>query len=220
MSQRLPYPKQVYRLWYQYLQIARQSSDKKVRKALERSARYYKPWGDIDNVKFDAWWKKYNHLFEEQFSIRRLSRSDRPDPKSLLIEVPLTQPKGKLFSQVRKIIADAYPISKPIKGKFRPVSQYRLTAGAEPRTLALNDMLIVYRDVYLKNKPLRGQELLDKVHAFYRGRKRNKQIPSLLQIDEKNEDNRRALRNMRRYISKAERVMLNVAKGNFPGDYE
>jgi hypothetical protein len=113
-------------------------------------------------------------LFEEQFSVCRLPRGGKPvDPTALIIEVPLTQPKGKLFAQVRKIIADAYPIQKPGKTKFRPVSQYRLTAGAEPRHLVLREMLTVYRDVYLKNKKLRGQKLLDKIHVFYSGRKRN-----------------------------------------------
>jgi hypothetical protein len=221
MKNRLPNRKEAYRLWFEYLRVARQSSDQKIRRALERSARFYERWGNIESVTFDHWWRENEHLFEEKSSVRRLSRGDKPaDQTALIIEVPLTQPKGKLVAQVREIIRNAYPAQTPRKAHFRPVSQYRLSAGAEPRLLALREMLNVYRHVYLKNKNLRGQELLDKVHVYYRGRKRNKRIPSLLLVSELDEDNRRALRNMRRYISKAERVMLNVAKGEFPGRYE
>ena len=221
MKSRLPYRKEAYRLWFEYLRIARRSKDQKVRTALERSARFYEPWGNIENVKFDQWWRGNEHLFEEKSSVRRLSRGQKPaDPTALIIEVPFTQTKAKLFAQVRELIRNAYPTQTPRKGRFRPVSQYRLSAGAEPRLMALREMLNVYREVYLKNKDLRGQELLDKVHAYYRGRKRKQQVPSLLLVAKLDEDNSRALRNMRRYISKAERVMLNVVRGEFPGRYE
>lgn len=152
MKTRLPYRKEAYRLWFEYLRLARGSKDERVTKALKRSAKYYEPWGDLENVKFDLWWRQYEHLFKEQFSVRRLSRGEKPaDKTALIIEVPLTQTKAKLFAQVRNIIRNAYPTQKPRKGHFRPVSQYRLSAGAEPRFLALREMLNVYR-VYLQNK--------------------------------------------------------------------
>jgi|SRR5271156_3337454 hypothetical protein len=161
MKTPLPYRKEAYRLWFQYLRVARQSSDPKVGKALKRFARYYGPWGNDENVKFDQWWKENEHLFEEQFSVRRLSRLENPaDPTALIIEVPLTQPKTKLFAQVREIIRHAYPTQKPRKGTFRPVSQYRLTVGAEPRLLALREMLTVYRKFAGTEAPRRGLRIL------------------------------------------------------------
>jgi hypothetical protein len=214
----LPYRKEAYRLWFEYLRIARRSKDQKVRKALARSAKYYDSWGNIDDVKFDRWWKQHEHLFEEQFTVRRLSRGQKPtDPTSLIIEVPLTQPKVKLLAQVRDIIRSNYPSQNPRKGRFRPVSQYRLTAGAEPRLVALNDTLNVYR-VYLQNKELRGLQLLKKIHAFYHGRKRKGEVPAHLDFGRLG-DSITAQRNMRRYIARANRIVLNVAKGEFPGQY-
>jgi hypothetical protein len=111
----------------------------------------------------------------------------------------------------------AYPTQTARKGHFRPVSQYRLTAGAEPRPLALRDMLNVYR-VYLENKDLRGSKLLDKIHAFYLGRKRNQKIPAHFDFSRLG-DSIVAQRNVRRYIAKAKRITLNVANGEFPGQY-
>jgi hypothetical protein len=119
MKTRLPYPKEAYRLWFEYLRLARSSKDERVTKPLKRSAKYYKPWGDVENVKFDPWWRQYGHLFEEQFSVRRLSRGEKPtDKTALIIEVPLTQTKAKLFAQVRDIIRNAYPTPNPKKGAF------------------------------------------------------------------------------------------------------
>jgi len=104
------------------------------------------------------------------------------------------------------------------KSKKVPTSVYRLREGAEPKLLAVREMLTVYRDVYLKNKDLRGTDLLEKVHVFYLGRKRRAKVPTPL-LPDKYGDKSVAMRNMRRYISKAERVMLNVANGQFPGKY-
>ena len=106
-------------VWFEYLRIARRSKDQKVTKALAKSAGYYAPWGDLDNVTFDQWWRQNEHLFEEQFSVRRLSPGQKPaDPTALIIEVPLTQPKAKLFSQVRAIIREYYPNEKARKRHF------------------------------------------------------------------------------------------------------
>jgi hypothetical protein len=224
MRSKLPYRKEAYRLWFEYLRVARRSKDPKVTKALARSARYYSPWGNIENFKFDQWWRQYEHLFEEQFTVRRLSRREKPaDPMALIIEVPLTQPKAKLLAQVREIIREAYPTVPQQKRHLRPVSQYRLTAGAEPRLSALREMLHVHR-VYLENKDssgkdLRGSRLLEKIHAYYLARKRKSKIPAHLDFSRLG-DSIVAQRNIRRYITKAQRIVLNVAKGEFPGQYE
>jgi hypothetical protein len=136
----------------------------------------------------------------------------------LIIEVPLTQTKAKLFAQVRDIIRNAYPTPNPKKGHFRPVSQYRLTAGAEPRFPALRETLNVYR-VYLQNKNLRGLKLLEKIHAYYLGRKRKAKIPAHLDFSREG-DTITAQRNMRRYIARAKRITLNVARGAFLGSID
>jgi hypothetical protein len=218
----LPYRREAYRLWFEYLRVALRSSNQKVREVLKRSAPYYAPWGDISNVKFDQWWKDKAHLFEEEYAVRRLGHGEKPtDRSNLLLEIPLSQPRTKVIKQIRELVREASSLQKKSRTrKNRPTSQYRLTRGAEPRLLALREMLTVYRAVYLKNRGLRGVKLLEKVHEYYLGRK-NKyraKVPQPL-IPDKYDDRTVALRNMRRYITKAERVMLNVANGEFPGTY-
>ena len=79
-------------------------------------------------------------------------------------------------------------------------------------------MLTVYRDVYLKYPNARGKALLHEMRAFYlRKQKRFAKISE--QLDDTTGKLEDRMRNLRRYISKAQRVMLNVASGQFPGKY-
>jgi hypothetical protein len=220
------YNREAYRLWFEYLRVALKSSDNKILDALERSKPFYAHWGDVANTKFDKWWKEKGHLFADKYVVRQLQIGDKPiDPGALIVEIPLTQSPTKLTKQVGGIIQDAWNARQreARKGKRRPTSEYKLTAGAEPKLRAVREMLTVYRDGYLKekHKSLRGSDLLEEVHRLYLKR-RNKcwaKVPTPLLYDRKYGDNSVALRNLRRYIQKAERIVLNVANGEFPGRY-
>ena len=142
--------------------------------------------------------------------------------KSLVVEIPLTQSSSEIMKAVRHVIRDALssgiqPIEKTHDCR---VPHYRPTIGAEPKLIAVREMLTVYRDVYLANPRLRGEKLLDAAHRHYLGRrnKRWAKVPMALHLD--NDGGKiRPMRNLRRYIQKAENVMLNVARGEFPGIY-
>jgi hypothetical protein len=221
MKNALPYRREAYRLWFEYLRVARNSTLTRVREALKQSAPFYAPWGDISNVKFDQWWKEKGYLFEDKYVVRRLTARETPsNPESLIVEIPLSRSPTMLLKDVKTLIQEAFAkqAREFKKSKKVPTSVYRLTDGAEPKLLAVREMLTVYRDVYLKNRELRGTDLLEKVHALYLARKRRANVPTPLLYD-KYGDKSVAMRNMRRYITKAERVMLNVANGEFPGRY-
>lgn len=218
----LLYRRDIYRLWFDYLRLARASDEPRVKAALANSAIFYAPWGDVTNVKFDKWWKTHGHLFEEKHVVRRLRNGEAPsDPSALVIQVPLTQSQSILTKGVRAVIREAFAEQGRVtkKAKKRPTSSYSPTQGAEPKRIAVHQMLVVYRDVYLKTKPrLRGKKLLGAVHKFYQGRKRKKAIPmQFMRSDYSGKGS--PLRNLRRYIQKAEKIMRNVADGEFPGRY-
>jgi hypothetical protein len=223
MNRALPYRREVYRLWFEYLKVARGSHDSAVQKSLKSSADFYPPWDDVSNIKFDPWWKTHGYLFEERHTVRGLRLGEFPsDPNSLVIEVPLTQSPTELTRHVKVIIQERFAELERSKAKSKkqPSSIYRPTEGAEPKLLALREMLTVYRDVYLKDPRLRGEKLLDAVHSFYLGRKNKRwaKVPTPL-LTGGYEGNVRPLRNLRRYIQKAETVINNVARGEFPGKY-
>ena len=144
------------------------------------------------------------------------------DPNALVIEIPLTQSSTEIMKAVRYVVRDALSKRSPAYRKDTrvPSALYRPTAGAEPKLLAVREMLTVYRDVYLKNPRIHGEKLLREAHLFYLGRKNKRwaKIPTPLMTDF-SIDKIRAMRNLLRYIQKAERIMLNVAQGELPGKY-
>jgi hypothetical protein len=226
---RLPYGKrggqrEPYRLWFEFLRLARASAEPEVRRALSASARFYAPWEDVMNVHFDDWWRGHSHLFEEKLSVRRLARREAPsDPDALVLELPLALSTVALVRQVRAVIREARDARpRPARRtRRRPMATYRLTEGAEPNLRAMRIMLAMYRDVRLRDPKLRGKKLLDAAHAYYARRKseEGKKVPGSLRPDRYG-DTITAMRNLGRYIQRAKKITLNVARGEFPGRYD
>ena len=215
--------KEAFRLWFEYLKIARLSKDAKIKSALVVSEPYYRPWEMDTADKFDPWWKTHLHLFEEKYFVREFTAGEAPlDPDALLVEIPLTQSPTILTKKVKAIIQAAFEARERTerKGKKKPTAYYRLTEGSEPKFDAVREMLSVYRDVHLKNPKLKGEKLLAATHQYYLGRKNKRwaKVPMALMYNHEDEKVR-AMRNLRRYIQKAEQVVLNVARGQFPGEY-
>jgi hypothetical protein len=219
----LAYRRENYRLWFEYLKLARTSSDKDVRRALEQSRAFYAPWGTDTTVKFDAWWKTHAALFEDKHQIRVLQPGEeRSDPAALVLEIPLTRSATAIISQIRPLLEDAVAVhaKSARKSKLQPTASYRLTVGAEPKLLAIRESLTIYREVCLKNPGLKGHSLLNAVHAYYLGRKVAKKAKVPIPLLYTNDIDRiRAMKNLNRYIHRAKDIMLNVAKGDFPGRY-
>ncbi len=224
---RLPYHRETYRLWFEYLRVAKKSERQDVKDALKRSASFYAPWGDVLSERFDVWWKKNGHLFEQRNIVRQLRVGELPsDPQALIVEIPLNRSTTKLTKAVKALIEQAWKErEKQGKRKNKTVasSSYSITEGAEPKLRAVREMLTVYRDVHLKNPALGGYDLLRAVQNHYKNRKQKRwaKIPMALTVAASNNPELRntAMRNLRRYITKAETVTLNVARGEFPGRY-
>ena len=140
-----------------------------------------------------------------------------------LSEIPLTQSPTILTRKVKEIIQKSHDsrAKKSRKAKSIPSAYYKLTDGSEPKFDAIREMLSIYRDVYLKNRSLRGDKLLEATHGYYlkRKNKRYAKVPMSFQHSGSNSNKIGAMRNLRRYIQKAEKVVLNVARGQFPGTY-
>jgi hypothetical protein len=214
--------KRAYRLWFEYLRVARLSTKKEIKSAITAYSGAYRDWHMDEATKFDSWWKDHSHLFEERYFVRPLGIGEEPlDSDALILEIPLTQSPTILTRKVRALIQEAYSLKakQNKKSKTKATAQYKITDGVEPKFDAIREMLSIYRDVYLKNPTLKGRKLLDKVHQYYKSRKNQyKKVPSQFQ-HQGGDDEQRALRNLNRYIHKAEKIVLNVARGEFPGKY-
>lgn len=222
----LTYRRETYRLWFEYLKVACASRNPEVIATLKSTTDFYAPWEVTPDARFDPWWKTHQHLFAEEHTVRALAHGEVPsDADALVVMIPLTQSPTVLTRQVKAIIQAAAAereksAAKKRKAKKSSSARYRPTDGAEPKLAAVREMLTVYRDVHLKSPKLRGETLLNAAHAFYLGRKskRGAKIPMALQVNNVSGATA-AMRNLRRYIQKAEAVVFNVARGEFPGEY-
>lgn len=226
-SSKLLQKREAYRLWFEFLKLAKSSQSTKVRTALSRTAAFYEGWGDVKNAEFHVWWKTHAKLFEERFTVRKLENGEAPrDPTALIVEIPLNISETTILKAVKVIVRDERVARKqsPPNRKKRSIqtSDFHITEGAEPKLGAIREMLTVYRDVHLKNPNLKGRKRLQAVHDHYLARRNEKwrKIPPSL-IADIDDDARVAtvLRTVSRYISNAEAILLNVANGKFPGTY-
>jgi hypothetical protein len=214
-----------YRLWFEYLRLAKRSSDRGVKAALERSAALYGPWGEVTSENFHSWWKLKGHLFEERHTVRRLEPTElSSNPSAIVVEIPLNQSPTKLTRKVKALIEEAWnEQNKQQKRKSKTVASadFHLTDGSEPKLRAIREMLTVYGEVYLKNADLQGRDLLKAIEIYYKKRKQKRfaRVPMALVLPGSNADISTPMRNLRRYITKAEKIVLNVANGEFPGRY-
>ena len=214
-----------YRLWFEFYKLALSSTDATVKKALKKTSVRYERWGQVAGVKFDTWWRSHAFLFEETKQIRLLVDGETAQIENcVVVEIPLNKSATDLATEVRRILVAEYEKQARRKSKKIPSTAYQLSDGAEPKLASIREMLNVYRDVYLKNTNLRGEKLLTAAQSYYKNRKNKRwaRIPMSLETasgDSASEYKERPMRNLRRYIQKAEKIVLNVASGQFPGDY-
>jgi len=214
MKAELAYPTEVIKIWFSYLRLAHEvgKTDPNIKLALKRSARFYRPWGDVTKVSFKQWWKDHSNLFEENDVIQLIRYPDLvplPRKDRLLLSIPLTRSPTELATMVLAIFKKNARIVSS-KSKKRPTSRYTLTEGAEIKSkgaVPLEDKLAVYR-IALEPPKASRSELLLRVLGDPR-------LSSLSAFRHGSEDSKK--RSLRRYLKDAEQVMINVANGQFPG---
>lgn len=210
--------KENIRIWFEFYKLALQN--KNLSKHIEASKEYYKDWGDVRNLTFDKWWNDHKYLFDE-VTIREVTEIEQ-DPSAIYLKVPLGLPLTDLVNRLTKLISEKQSKARKVntKTKAAPVSRYALTSGTEFRADRNYDVLLIYRDVFLKKgSPAINNKFIKQVKDFYevrRSKKRNK-LPIVFASFDPKDENDTIIRNCRRYIKSAERLMLAAAKGDFPG---
>lgn len=210
--------KENIRIWFEFYKLA--FNDKSLKSELEKSQDYYSDWGNVKNISFDKWWKENKTLFDE-VTIREIKIIDN-DPSAIFLKVPLALPLTDLLKRFKKVVELKQEALRKTytKAKAVPVSKYTFTPGTEFRASKNNDVLMIYRDVYLKNgRPAINNAFLLKVKSFYEGRRSRKfnKLPVIFASFDPTDSNETIIRNCRRYIKDAERLMLAAARGDFPG---
>ena len=157
---------------------------------------------------------------QDKDSVRSLARGELPtDPQALIVEIPLTQSPTVLIKRVPEIITEASATQQRASRK-KMTSQYQFRPLELNRSLRQFEKCSPYIATSISSiLTRRGKALLHEMRAFYLNRKQKRFAKIPEQLDDTTEKLEDRMRNLRRYISKAQRVMLNVASGQFRGKY-
>jgi hypothetical protein len=235
-THRLPKPKmEPYRLWFEFLKLALRDPTITVKPD------FYADWGDVAGSNFDQWWgSNWRRLFAEPAPTHRLTtalefRDAISDPDSIVVRISLTETHSQRMEEIKSAVAAAGEARKPRTGGKAPFS---LTANRSMNLSSLRVFQRFYRFWLESNGDLEAtcrsyyawaKAWNDQVKG--KGWKRNQlAIPPYLPtyIDHldlkaagkaKATDGDAMRADMRRYVRRAKKIVQNVAKGVFPGDY-
>ena len=224
--------KEPYRLWFQFLKLALQSKEFKVKKAK------YAEWGDVQNVAFDKWWREIGSklicLGNNGVHVTTAATCDTD--LYHLVAIPRTLSPTAARDQVLKLMKDLGQVEGGISHKWK------LTEGSELKVKSVRGYLHTYKAQAKlikqavanggKSSDVKGKHVLCEVRSYYNNKnaryKNNNYkvdpMPSRLanggnitdvsKIDSDGASD--ALRATNEYLRKAREIMTNVQNGTFP----
>jgi hypothetical protein len=215
------------RLWFEYLRLCHRLPE--LRKAIEVSAPFYAPWGQIQTSQFDDWWTNHRQLFGET-AVKIVDRLE-PHPNVIHLAVPINVPISRTLKQVRGIVLHnqrerlEQAGQNPFELKTRSVGsgQFEPTPGVEIRGQTLYEILIILTAWIDLNKPAVNSDFCFEVLKRLRARKRSTWVPYLLaNPPQKDKDGNLRfgedqIRQIRRYLKRGMEVCRSVSLGEFPG---
>lgn len=225
---------QPYRVWFDYLKTC--LLDEKLNKKIDKE--YYKSWSlnEIENSIFNKWFKTHSSLFTSKGTIKIVNKIT--NPQAITLEIP-TNFKIKEIQRT---------IPKILEGKVnKSTSRFNLTHQRKHiKTVALDGFLIAWKfkqknkDKKLEeiweltnnkinerqNKVLKGGKGISIQKLVEQGKLRKRQLQGVGSSNKKfglKSGKNQKLQNKSVMISKnilkASNILVNVCKGNFPGDY-
>ncbi|WP_440654878.1 hypothetical protein [Candidatus Pelagibacter sp. HIMB1506] len=208
---------QPYRVWFDYLKTC--LLDEKLNKKIDKE--YYKSWNlseiQIKNSKFDKWFKTHSHLFTSKGSIKIINKIT--NPQSITLEIPTNFKIKEIQREIPKLLKDKVNKS---------TSRFVLTHQRKNiKTVALDSFLIAWK-FRQKNKDKKLEDIWELTNNKID--ERQGKVKTLLQ---KGKLRRRKLQGVgsgiksfknksviiSRNILKASKILENVCKGKFPGEY-
>jgi hypothetical protein len=206
---------QPYRVWFDYLKTC--LLDEKLKKKVDKE--YYKSWNlsEIKNSTFNKWFKTHSVLFTSKGTIKIVSKVS--NLQAITIEIPTNFKIKEIQREIPKLLKDKVNKS---------TSRFILTHQRKNiKTIALDSFLIAWK-FRQKNKDKRLEDIWELTNNKID--ERQSKVKTLLQ---KGKLRRRKLQGIgsgiksfknksviiSRNILKASKILENVCKGNFPGEY-
>jgi len=203
--------RQPYRIWFDYLKTC--LNDESLSKKVDRV--FYKDWNltSVKTQKFDTWYKTHEHLFTDTSTTMKIS-SGTKSSNSILLEIPVNYSITKVQREVGKVLENKLN---------KRLSKFSITSNRALILPPLDYFLYAWKLRY-SNKDIKLAELWTKVQEHIQKRqgkvsklvKNNKLRSRALMSGDSNE--RKAIL-ISRNINKAQKILENVCKGIFTGNY-
>jgi len=199
--------RQPYRIWFDYLKTC--LNDESLSKKVDR--KFYKDWHltSVKTQKFDTWYKTHEHLFTDTSTTMKIS-SGTKSSNSILLEVPLNYSITKVQREVGKVLENKLN---------KRLSKFTITSN-RPLVLPPLDYFLYAWKLKHSDKKLKLEEIWEKVNE--RIKQRQGRVSKLVG---KGKLRKRALASgnkaiiISRNINKAQKILENVCKGIFTGNY-
>ena len=199
--------RQPYRIWFDYLKTC--LNDESLSKKVDR--KFYKDWHltSVKTQKFDTWYKTHEHLFTDITTTMKIS-SGTKSSNSILLEVPLNYSITKVQREVGKVLENKLN---------KRLSKFTITSNRALILPPLDYFLYAWKLKH-SDKKLNLEEIWEKVNE--RIKQRQGRVSKLVA---KGKLRKRALASgnkaiiISRNINKAQKILENVCKGIFTGNY-
>jgi len=202
--------RQPFRIWFDYLKTCLNNElDRKI------DRKFYKDWHltSVKTQKFDTWYKTHEHLFTDITTTMKIS-SGTKSSNSILLEIPINYSITKVQREVGKVLENRLN---------KRLSKFSITSNRALILPPLDYFLYAWK-LRHSNKEIKLAELWTKVQEHIQKRqgkvsklvKNNKLRSRALMSGDSNE--RKAIL-ISRNINKAQKILENVCKGIFTGNY-
>ena len=202
--------RQPFRIWFDYLKTCLNNElDRKI------DRKFYKDWHltSVKTQKFDTWYKTHEHLFTDITTTMKIS-SGTKSSNSILLEIPVNYSITKVQREAGKVLGNKLN---------KRLSKFTITSNRALILPPLDYFLYAWK-LRHSNKEIKLAELWTKVQEHIQKRQgkvsklvKNRKLRSrALQSGDSNE--RKAIL-ISRNINKAQKILENVCKGIFTGNY-
>ena len=203
--------RQPYRIWFDYLKTC--LNDESLSKKVDRN--FYKDWhlSSVKTQKFDKWYKTHEHLFTDITTTMKIS-SGTKSSNSILLEIPVNYSITKVQREVGKVLENKLN---------KRLSKFTITSNRALVQPPLDYFLYAWK-LRHSNKDIKLAELWTKVQEYIlkrqgkvsklvgKGKLRSRALSS-------GDSNERKAILISRNINKAQKILENVCKGIFTGNY-
>ena len=203
--------RQIFRIWFDYLKTC--LNDESLSKKVDRN--FYKDWhlNSVKTQKFDKWYKTHEHLFTDITTTMKIS-SGTKSSNSILLEVPLNYSITKVQREAGKVLGNKLN---------KRLSKFTITSNRALILPPLDYFLYAWK-LRHSNKDIKLAELWTKVQEYIlkrqgkvsklvgKGKLRSRALSS-------GDSNERKAILISRNINKAQKILENVCKGIFTGNY-